>query len=73
MTLISPPVPSELTTRCQAKIADPLTTGDQLDVARALGQSISAYRDCKARHDALVDAVQSRDAIVQSIQTQLQK
>lgn len=54
------------------KVADPLTTGDQMDTARALGQSIGAYRICKTRNDALVDAIQVRESIVQSVAQQIQ-
>lgn len=71
LTVVSPPIPNELRTRCTGAIAQPLATGDQYDTARALSQSIRAYRECKVIHDALVDAVEVRETVIQSIQKQL--
>lgn len=58
-----PPVPPELLVRCVGPKADPLTTADQFDLARALTQSVAWARDCARKHDALVDAVEVRQGV----------
>lgn len=65
-------MPSELRVRCPDTIAQPLTTGDQYDTARALAQSVRSYRECKARNDALVDAVEVREQVIQSVKQQIE-
>lgn len=42
---------------------DPLTTADQYDLARALGQAKEYGKTCAARHDRLLDAVEAREAL----------
>lgn len=73
LIIASPPVKKELLTRCDKKIADPLTTGDQYDSARALNQAIGYGETCAARQAALADAIEAREHLMQSLQTQLQK
>ena len=73
LTLISPPVPPELRVKCGDSIAEPVTTGDQLDTARALVQSVKYGLDCRSRHAALVDAIDVRDQIMASVKMQLEK
>ncbi len=70
LTLISPPIPNELVSRCTITV-DPLTSGDQYDVARALAQSQKGYRECKAKHDALINAIETREQVIQSIKNQM--
>lgn len=52
-------------------MAEPLTTADQHDTARALVQATHTARDCKARMDALIDAVEVRDEIVRQLKEQM--
>ena len=73
LTLLSPPVPAELRVRCEDPIADPLTTADQYDLARALTQAIKFGFDCRARHSALVDAIDVRDQIMTQVKAQIDK
>lgn len=71
--MTSPAIPDKFKTRCPAKVADPLTTSDQYDLSRALTQSVQSYRTCQANHDALIDAVETREQVMQSITDQLKK
>lgn len=71
LTLISPPVSSDLLTRCEGTVA-PLTSGDQYDIARALTETNQIYKDCKAKQNALVDAVLTREQVINSVRTQLE-
>lgn len=48
---------------CPDQIADPLTTADQYDLARALNQAVGTYRTCQAQNNALSNAVRTRQAI----------
>lgn len=48
---------------CTNQIADPLTTADQYDLARALNQAVGSYRTCQANNDALINAVRTRQSI----------
>jgi hypothetical protein len=73
LTLISPDVPSELMVKCGDVIAEPLTTADQLDLARALVQASKYGKDCAARQQALIDAVKTREEVMKSVKTQLEK
>lgn len=73
LTLISPPVRADLLESCGDVIAEPLTTGDQYDTSRALVEATSYAKKCRARQDALVDAVKSRDQLMKSVQDQLKK
>jgi hypothetical protein len=73
LILNSPAIPDRYKQRCSDAIADPLTTGDQYDEARALGQAIKYGRTCAALHDSLIDAVDTREAVMQSISDQLKK
>lgn len=69
LTVISPPIDEELRARCTITV-EPLTSGDQYDTARALVQAVKSYRDCKAKHDALLNAIDVRDRVIQSVQQQ---
>ncbi len=73
LIVTSPAVPEKYKTPCDEQVADPLTTGDQYDLSRALTQSVKSYRTCAARHDALIDAVDTRETVMQSITDQLKK
>jgi len=64
-------VPAELLARCPDVIADPLTAADQYDLARALTQATSYAKTCKARQDALANAVEIRQQILDSVRKQL--
>lgn len=59
--------------RCPDVIADPLVTGDQFDLSRALVQATQYGKACSARLDALVDAIDVRDQIMATVKTQLEK
>ena len=72
LTLISPPLPAELRVRCPDTIAQPLTTGDQYDTARALVEAVRYGKECKARQDALVNAVEVRQEILDSVKLQIE-
>jgi len=54
------------------KIADPLTTADQYDLARALTQAAQYAFQCSARLSELVDAVTLRDALAADLKKQLE-
>jgi len=54
-------------------IADPLTTADQLDTARALVQATRYGKECAARQQALIDAVKVRQELAKSVKQQLEK
>ena len=71
MLISPPPVPADLLVKCGDVMADPLTTGDQLDLARALVQAVKYGVDCRSRQSALVDAVTVRDQIMATVKTQL--
>ena len=73
IVLSTPSVPPELLQRCPDVIADPLTTADQYDTARALAQAAGNCRACAARQSALVDALEVRESIMRSVQQQLQE
>ena len=73
LTIVSPSVPDALRQRCPDQVADPLTTGDQYDLSRALVQATQYGKACAARLDALVDAIDVRDQIMASVKTQLEK
>lgn len=73
LTLLSSPLDDELLVRCPDVIADPLETGDQYDLARALAQATSYGRICKARMDRLVTAVTVRQQTLKSVKTQIEK
>ena len=72
LTLISPPVDVELLVKCDPVIAQPLTTGDSLDLSRALTEAAFYGQNCKSRHDALVNAVVVRQQILESVKSQLE-
>lgn len=72
LTLNSPPIPDELRQPCAQQAAKPLTTGDQYDLARALAEANSAFKDCRARHAALLDAVNTRKQVLHSIKKQVE-
>lgn len=65
-------MPADLRVKCPDTIAQPLTTGDQFDTSRALVEAVKYGKECKARQDALVNAVEVREQIMQSIQQQLE-
>lgn len=48
---------------CPDQIADPLTTADQFNLARALNQAAGSYRTCQANNDALINAVRTRQSL----------
>lgn len=58
--------------RCPDTIAQPLTTGDQYDTSRALVEAVKYGKECKARQDALVNAVEVREQLMQSVKQQLE-
>lgn len=67
-TLTSPPpVPTELLERCGGVVAEPLTTGDAYDLARALSQAIGYGRDCRKRMNELASAVEARQQIMNKL------
>ena len=72
LTLISPPVDDELLVKCDSVIAQPLVAADQYDLSRALAEAASYGQTCKARHDALVNAVIVRQQILASVKAQLE-
>ena len=72
LTLISPPIHDDLRVRCGNTIAQPITTGDQYDLARALVEAAKYGKDCKARMDALVNAVEVRQEILESVKKQIE-
>ena len=72
LTVNSAPVDDRLLVACGEAIADPLTTGDQYDTARALGQAIKYGRDCSDRHDQLISAVRARAGYADSLNKQLE-
>lgn len=59
--------------RCGEVIAEPLTTADQLDTARALVQATRYGKECAARQQALIDAVKVRQDIAKSVKQQLER
>jgi hypothetical protein len=69
--VISPAVPDKYKTHCSEQVADPLTTGDQYDLSRALTQSVKSYRTCASQNDALIDAVNVREQVTQAIVKQI--
>jgi hypothetical protein len=71
--VISPAVPDKFKTPCDEQVADPITTGDQFDLSRALAQSVKTYRTCEARHQSLIDAVDARDQVMTSISQQISR
>lgn len=73
LTVISPPIDQRLLAKCGDKIADPLTSADQYDTARALSQATKYATTCAARQEALVDAVQARDQLLRSVEAQINK
>ena len=73
LTLISPDVPNEYMVGCGEVIAEPLTTADHLDLARALVQASKYGKECASRQQALIDAVKVRQEIAKSIKQQLEK
>jgi len=73
LTLISPDVPDSYLVKCGDVIAEPLTTADQLDTARALVQATRYGKECAARQQALIDAVKVRQDIAKSVKQQLER
>ena len=73
LTIVSPPVPDALRQKCPDIIADPLVTGDQFDLSRALVQATQSGKACSARLDALVDALDVRDQIMATVKAQIEK
>lgn len=67
LTVVSPPVPASLIEPCADKIADPLSTADQYDVARALAQAVRSARECSERQSALIEAIKTREKAIQAI------
>jgi hypothetical protein len=62
-----PPLPSELRVGCGGVIAQPLTTGDQYDLARALGEAIRYGKNCRDRMNELLEAIQVREQVMRSV------
>lgn len=73
LTLVSPPVDPRLLVRCSEQIAEPLTTADQYDLARALTQATKYGATCAARQGELVDAIEARNQLLRSVQAQLNR
>lgn len=70
--MISPDIPDKLKVRCGDEIARPLTTGDQYDLSRALAEAAKYGRDCRARMNELIDAVEVREGVMRSLQKQVE-
>lgn len=66
-------MPAKYLAPCSRKVADPLTTGDQYDLARALAQAAQSVKVCADKNDALIDAVDVRDQVTQSLINQINK
>jgi hypothetical protein len=66
-------VDPELKTACEGNIAEPLTTADQNDLARALNEATAYGEQCAERMQKLIDAVTVREAIARSIKQQIEK
>jgi hypothetical protein len=73
LTLISPPVAPRLLAKCGDQIAQPLTSADQYDLARALAQATRYGATCAARQAELVDAIEARNQLLQSVEAQLNR
>lgn len=63
-----PPVPREYLESCPERAAAPLTDADQYDLARALVEAGTWGRNCKAKLDALIDAVKVREAVAEQLE-----
>lgn len=63
-TLHFPPISYELMQPCGEVIAQPLTTGDQYDLARALSEVTNYAKSCRIRMGNLIEAVQGREKII---------
>jgi len=63
-TLHFPPIRYELMQPCGDVIAQPLTTGDQYDLARALGEATKYAKSCRIRMGELIEAVQAREKLI---------
>lgn len=73
LTTASPEVDPKLMQACTGNIADPLTTADQNDLARALNQAITFAEKCVERMQKLIDAVQLREEMAKAIKEQIEK
>lgn len=73
LTVNSAPINPTLLQSCGDKIADPLTTGDQYDTGRALGQAIEYGKNCKASKDELIAAVKAREQLYSTMSKQLER
>lgn len=58
--------------RCSDTIAQPLTTGDQYDTSRALVEAVRFGRECKSRNDALINAIEVREQLMESVKQQIE-
>ncbi|MBB3010644.1 hypothetical protein [Cupriavidus alkaliphilus] len=56
-------MPAELKQSCGSPIFNPLTTGDQYDLAARLGEAKEYGKTCAARNDRLIDAINAREAL----------
>ncbi len=63
----SPTLPNELKVSCGDVIAQPLTTGDQYDLARALVEAIQYGKDCRSRMNELLEAIAVREQVTGSL------
>jgi hypothetical protein len=63
-------VPNEYLETCSAKAAEPLVSADQTDLARALVDVARWGRNCKAKLDALIEAVKVREALANQLEQQ---
>lgn len=59
----TPKVPDEYLEKCPERVAARLAQADQYDLARALVDSVEWGRACKARFDALIEAVKARQQL----------
>lgn len=73
LTTASPEVNTELMQPCTGNIAEPLTTADQNDLARALNQAITFGEQCAERIQKLIDAVQLREQMAKAIKEKIEK
>lgn len=68
LTVVSPSIKPELLKPCGKLIADPLTTGDKYDIARALDQAIVYGKDCAKKQAELAGAVKVRELMSEQLE-----
>jgi hypothetical protein len=68
LTAGSPSIKDELLEPCGKQIADPLTTADQHDLARALDQAVVYGKDCAKKQAELAGAVKVRELMREQLE-----